>query len=116
VATEDGSAGFRGMITDMVGSFLQDHPIPSGLFACGPVDMLRAIAELAESQSIPCQISLESKMACGLGACLGCVVRTREKPSFGSEGLPGNEWEVSFKRVCSEGPVFDSQEVDWGKL
>jgi dihydroorotate dehydrogenase electron transfer subunit len=116
VATEDGSAGFRGMITDMVGSFLQDHPVPSGLFACGPVDMLRAIAELAESRSIPCQVSLESRMACGLGACLGCVVRTRENPSFGSEGLPDNERGVSFKRVCSEGPVLDSQEVDWGEL
>ena len=119
VATEDGGMGFRGMITDMVKSFLHDHPNPSGFFACGPVDMLKAIAEIAKSQSIPCQVSLESRMACGLGACLGCVIRTKRKLPLRSQeatcqGWGG--WGVSFKRVCKEGPVFDSEEVDWGGI
>jgi dihydroorotate dehydrogenase electron transfer subunit len=114
VATEDGSVGFRGMITDMVKSFLHDRPNPSGFFACGPVDMLKAIAEIAKSQSIPCQISLESRMACGLGACLGCVIRTKGKPPLGSQEAPCQGGGVSFKRVCKEGPVFDSEEVEWG--
>ncbi|UCD72171.1 MAG: hypothetical protein JSW70_04015 [Syntrophobacterales bacterium] len=113
VATEDGGMGFRGMITDMVESFLQNRPKPSGLFACGPVDMLKTIAEIAKSQSIPCQVSLESMMACGLGACLGCVIRTKAKLPLRSAKATSQGWGVSFNRVCKEGPIFDSEEVDW---
>jgi dihydroorotate dehydrogenase electron transfer subunit len=116
LATEDGSAGFRGMITDMLKSFLHDCPNPSGLFACGPVDMLQAIAGIAKSRSIPCQVSLESRMACGLGACLGCVVRTRVKFSARSEEASYQESGIPYKRVCKEGPVLDSEEVDWGAV
>jgi dihydroorotate dehydrogenase electron transfer subunit len=116
MATEDGSLGFRGVVTDMVESFLQDHPNPSGFFACGPVGMLKAIAEIAKSRSIPCQVSLESRMACGVGACLGCVIRTRGKFSSKSqeETRPGRG--AFFKRVCKEGPIFDCKEVDWGGI
>jgi len=116
VATEDGGRGYRGMITDMVKSFLHNHPNPSGFFACGPVDMLRAIAEIAKSQSIPCQVSLESRMACGLGACLGCVIRTQGKHPLRSKEVTCHGWDFSFKRVCKEGPVFDSEEVDWERI
>jgi dihydroorotate dehydrogenase electron transfer subunit len=116
VATEDGGMGFRGMITEMLKSFLHDRPNPSGLFACGPVDMLKAIAQMAESRSIPCQVSLESRMACGLGACLGCVVRTRGKSPARSEEASCPESDIPYKRVCKEGPVLDSEEVDWGVL
>ena len=113
VATEDGGMGFRGMITDMLKSFLRDRPNPSSLFACGPVDMLKVIAEIAKSRSIPCQVSLESRMACGLGACLGCVVRTRGKLSARSEETSSQKSDIPYKRVCKEGPVFDFEEVDW---
>jgi len=116
VATEDGGMGFRGMITEMLESFLHDRPNPSGLFACGPVDMLKVIAQMAESRSIPCQVSLESRMACGLGACLGCVVRTRGKSPARSEEASCPESDIPYKRVCKEGPVLDSEEVDWGVL
>jgi dihydroorotate dehydrogenase electron transfer subunit len=116
MATEDGGMGFRGMITDMLKSFLCDRPNPSGLFACGPVDMLKAIAGIAKSRSIPCQVSLESRMACGLGACLGCVVRTRGKFSARSGETSCQESGIPYKRVCKEGPVFDSEEVDWGAV
>lgn len=116
VATEDGSMGFRGMISDMVKSVLRDHPKPSGMFACGPVDMLKAIAQIANAQSIPCQVSLESRMACGLGACLGCVIRVKGTLSLGS-GVPARgQGGLPYKRVCKEGPAFDSQEVDWEAL
>ncbi len=113
VATENGDMGFQGMVSDLVKSFLQDHPNPSGLFACGPVDMLKAIAEIARSQSTPCQVSVESRMACGLGACLGCVIRTKGKLPLRSKEGTCQGWDISFKRVCKEGPVFDSEEVDW---
>jgi dihydroorotate dehydrogenase electron transfer subunit len=116
VATEDGGLGFRGMITDMVVSFLRDHPTPSGFFACGPLDMLKALAHIAQSQSVPCQVSLETRMACGLGACLGCVIRTRGSPLPGSEQASGEGKGFPYKRVCKEGPVFDSEEVDWGVI
>jgi len=116
VATEDGGMGFRGMITDMLTSFLHHRPNPAGFFACGPVDMLKAIAGIAESRSIPCQVSLESRIACGLGACLGCVIRTREKLPVRSQVAPCEGGSVPYERVCKEGPVFDSEEVDWGTL
>jgi dihydroorotate dehydrogenase electron transfer subunit len=116
VATENGTMGFRGMITDMLESFLRDRPNPSGLFACGPVDMLKAIAGIAKSRSLPCQVSLESRMACGLGACLGCVVRARGKSPARSGETSHQESGIPYKRVCKEGPVFDSEEVDWGTV
>jgi len=116
MATEDGSLGFRGMVSDMVRSFLHNLPDPSGLFACGPVGMLKSIAEIAKSQSIPCQVSLESRMACGLGACLGCVIRTKGERPTKSQGETRHEKGVSYKRVCKEGPVFDSEEIDWRKI
>ena len=113
VATEDGSMGFRGMISDMVKPVLRDHPKPSGMFACGPVDMLKTIALMAHSQSIPCQVSLESRMACGLGTCLGCVIRVKGTSSLRSEAHFRGQGGLPYKRVCKEGPVFDSEEVDW---
>ncbi len=116
VATEDGGMGFRGMITDMVVSFLRNRPAPSQFFACGPVDMLQAVAHIAKSQSVPCQVSLEAMMACGLGACLGCVIRTKGSPIARSKKAFGEGGGIPYKRVCSEGPVFDSEEVDWGAL
>jgi dihydroorotate dehydrogenase electron transfer subunit len=116
VATEDGSLGFRGMISDMVKPVLRDHPKPSGMFACGPADMLKAIAELAHAQSIPCQVSLESRMACGLGTCLGCVIRVKGTSSLRPGVLPRGQGGLPYERVCKEGPVFDSEEVDWETL
>jgi dihydroorotate dehydrogenase electron transfer subunit len=116
VATEDGSMGFQGMISDMVKPVLGEHPKPSGMFACGPVDMLKAIAELAHSQSIPCQVSLESRMACGLGTCLGCVIRVKGTSSLRPGVPPLGQGGFPYERVCKEGPVFDSEEVYWENI
>jgi len=114
LATDDGSLGHRGPVTDLLqqqttmrrgrggdkerGSVT---PSPRSLYACGPVPMLRRVAELCREYEIPCQVSLENLMGCGLGACLGCVVKTR------SSVPPGYE----YKRVCKEGPVFEAGEV-----
>lgn len=116
MATEDGSLGFHGMITDMLTSFFRNRTNPSAIFACGPLEMLKGIAEIAESQSISCQVSLEARMACGLGACLGCVIATKGRFPPQSREENRYEKEGSFQRVCKEGPVFNAEEVNWEKI
>ena len=78
------------------------------LYACGPEGMLRAVSELAEREDVPCQASLEARMACGFGICLGCVVNVR--------GAKRGQPEVNggrYERACIEGPVFNALEVSW---
>ena len=93
-ATEDGSAGAKGNVMDAVGAYgLQGDVI----MACGPMPMLRAIKRYAEENGIKAYISLEERMACGVGACLGCVCRTKEKDAHSH---------VKNARICTDGPVF----------
>lgn len=102
IATEDGSRGTRGFVTDLLNPLLA-APDASGaleIFACGPVPMLRAVARMAADAGVPCQLALEAHMSCGIGACLGCVVSCRSETG-----------EVEYRRVCTEGPIFDSREV-----
>ena len=73
------------------------------IFACGPMPMLRAVKELAIEKNIPCQVSLEEKMGCGIGVCLGCAVKTAESSSDSPE----------YKHVCKAGPVFEAGEVEF---
>lgn len=105
-ATDDGSRGFAGSVVDAVlvdsGDMFEQ---PSRIYACGPPAMLVAVARLAAGRNIPCEVSLEARMACGFGACMGCVVPIRD-------GKGGN----TFLRVCREGPVFDARDVDWPSL
>ncbi len=98
-ATEDGSAGTKGTVIDAI---LANNLEPDVIFACGPKPMLRAIKELAASKQIPCFISLEERMACGIGACLACVCQT--------ENVDGHS-NVHNSRVCKDGPVFAAEEV-----
>lgn len=102
IATEDGSAGTRGRVTDLLSSFLfqRDADKKSILYACGPRPMLAAVAALASERSLPCYVSMEERMACGLGVCMGCSV-----------GVEGG----GYRRVCREGPVFDSRDIDWNE-
>lgn len=93
-ATDDGSFGYKGLITDLVSEKIKTAP-PGFLAACGPQPMLKAVQELAATMKIPCQLSLEAHMACGVGACLGCACET-------SRG---------YRRVCVDGPVFSGDEV-----
>lgn len=101
--TEDGSFGERGLVTQPLAAFLKKKSHRNvRLYACGPWGMMRAVHALSVKMKFPCDVSLEARMGCSLGACLGCVVRS------GS-----NRGETPFIRVCQEGPVFDSRLIDW---
>jgi NAD(P)H-flavin reductase len=94
IATEDGSEGLQGRIPDFFS--------PAGyslVYACGPAPMLRALQVVCDDSKVPCYISMERRMACGVGACLGCTVQT----------LQGN------RRCCADGPIFPAQEVIFGE-
>lgn len=116
-ATEDGSAGLKGVITDILKEHLSVFSTqPHGMYACGPQGMLKEVARLAQHFRIPCEVSLEEHMACGVGACMGCVVKIKNMKSRQRRGSPGaakikNEFE--YKRVCKDGPVFKAEEVLW---
>lgn len=100
VATEDGSVGIKGNVLDVMKQEKIDAQV---IMACGPMPMLRAIKGYAKEREIPAYISLEERMACGVGACLGCVCRTVEKDHHSH---------VNNARICTDGPVFCAEEVD----
>lgn len=100
VATEDGSVGTRGNVMDAIEENGLDAEV---IFACGPMPMLRAIKQYAKKKEIPAYISLEERMACGVGACLGCVCKTTKK-NYHSH--------VNNARICTDGPVFLAEDVD----
>lgn len=100
VATEDGSVGTKGNVIDIISA----HGLAADvIMACGPMPMLRAIKKYAEEKGIEAYISLEERMACGVGACLGCVCRTTKVDSHSH---------VHNARICTDGPVFEAKEVD----
>lgn len=98
ISTEDGSIGKQGLISELFEVFLTGHnESNSVVYTCGPKGMLREISRLASIKGISCQVSLEERMACGLGACLGCAADTKG----------------GYKYVCNDGPVFDAGEIVW---
>lgn len=100
VATEDGSAGTKGNVIDAI----RENGLTADiLYACGPMPMLRALKAFAEENRMECWISMEERMACGIGACLACVCKSKEVDGHTN---------VHNKRICKEGPVFDAQEVE----
>lgn len=100
VSTEDGSVGTKGNVMDAI----RENALTADIiYACGPTPMLRAIKNYAEANGIECYISLEERMACGIGACLACVCKSKEKD---------HHTHVHNKRICKEGPVFLSTEVE----
>ena len=100
IATEDGSQGTRGNVIDAIKA---NHLEADTIFACGPMPMLRALKTYAEEHNMKAWISMEEKMACGIGACLACVCKSKEIDEHSK---------VHNKRICAEGPVFDAQEVE----
>lgn len=102
VASEDGSAGHRGLVTELVPPVVESSAMPCRLVACGPEAMLQATAALARARGVPCLVSLESPMACGIGACFSCVVKVRD-----AEG----GWD--YRRACVDGPVFDAERIQF---
>jgi len=102
VSTDDGSYGKKGYISELLLALLNNalsgiHYPQAQIYACGPKVMLKTIAEIALQYKIACQISMEERMACGIGACKGCAVMTKS----------------GFKMVCKDGPVFSSEEIVW---
>ena len=100
-ATEDGSLGEPGLVTRLLERELDQDAPPATVYACGPMPMLAAVSRLCRERATPCQVSLEAHMACGVGACLGCVVPGEKAP---------------YLRVCKEGPVFDSEDIRWDSV
>lgn len=99
-ATEDGSAGSKGNVMDAI----RENKLQADMImACGPMPMLRAIKKYAEENGIEAYLSLEERMACGVGACLGCVCKTKEV---------NHHSHVHNARICTDGPVFEAREVD----
>jgi len=100
MSSDDGSVGIRGTVMDAI---KERDMKPDIIYACGPMPMLKAIKNFAQSEFIPAYISLEEKMACGVGVCLGCMVKTTERDSHSR---------VNNARVCTEGPVFEAGAVE----
>ncbi len=100
IATEDGSAGTKGNVMNVIEEEQLEADV---IFACGPMPMLRAIKQYAAQKGIEAYISLEERMACGVGACLGCVVRTRQVDHHSH---------VNNARICTDGPVYAAEDVD----
>lgn len=104
IATDDGTAGFCGNAVEAAKDLIsRKGAVFDVICACGPLPMLRAVKALAQELGIPAYISLEERMACGVGACLGCVVKTKEADGHS---------QVRNARVCTEGPVFPAEEVE----
>lgn len=100
IATEDGSYGTEGNVMDAI----RENGLTADIiYACGPAPMLRAVKEYASRNHVECWLSLEERMACGIGACLACVCKSKEKDSHTN---------VNNKRICKEGPVFRAEEVE----
>jgi len=100
VATEDGSVGTKGNVIDAIKENALEADV---IYACGPMPMLRALKAYAAEHDMDCFISMEERMACGIGACLACVCKTKDKDAHSN---------VNNKRICKEGPVFDAKEVE----
>ncbi len=106
IATDDGSRGHTGRVDALLLSALEEHPTTL-VFACGPYPMLRAVAALCALKNVPCEVSLEENMPCGIGVCNGCVV-----PTIAQGDLIGDDY-GRYKRICVHGPTCDAREIDW---
>lgn len=102
IATDDGSVGYHGNVVGLIEA--EKLPVDT-VCACGPMPMLKGLAAYTEANGGKAYISLEERMACGVGACLGCITKTKETDGHSH---------VKNKRICTEGPVFDSSELDFG--
>ncbi|MDP2645231.1 MAG: dihydroorotate dehydrogenase electron transfer subunit [Desulfobacterales bacterium] len=105
LATDDGSTGFRGYVTELMASWLgRDAENSPEVYACGPSAMLKQIAGLTAQRGLPGQMSLEAYMACGLGACQGCAIKSSDQDK------------LTYYLACRDGPVFNARTIDWEVL
>lgn len=118
LSTDDGSFGFRGLITQAMEEFL-DHRLAAEFFprdlrpimyTCGPEPMMKRVADIAIRRNIPCQVAVERAMACGMGTCQSCCIRVK-KPDPAKPPLPGEDW--CYRLTCTDGPIFSAAELLW---
>lgn len=103
IASDDGSIGYQGLVTDLLKEELvRTEGKSRQVLCCGPEPMMQAVAEICLAQEVPCQVSLETPMACGIGICFSCVAKVTQ---------PDGEWD--YKRTCVEGPIFDAAKIVW---
>jgi dihydroorotate dehydrogenase electron transfer subunit len=105
VSTDDGSFGEEGLVTKVLERKLAKYP-EAEVYACGPTPMLAAVEKICHERQVRLQVSLEAHMACGVGACLGCVVK----------GVGHSEQTPNYLCTCKEGPVFRANQLDWGRV
>jgi dihydroorotate dehydrogenase electron transfer subunit len=97
IATENGSVGYKGMITELVPEHVE---WADQIFACGPLPMYKAMAQMPELKNLPVQVSIEMRMGCGMGTCYACTIRTRQ----------------GLKQVCKDGPIFEMSDIIWEEI
>jgi 2-polyprenylphenol hydroxylase and related flavodoxin oxidoreductases len=103
VCTDDGTLGRKGLVTDIFQKDMKKYSAPDTMiYTCGPKAMIKTLSKILKGSKFQCQASLEERMACGTGACMGCAVAIRDKQ--------GN---LGYKRVCADGPVFDIRQIVW---
>ena len=103
ISTDDGSAGYHGLVTDLLSDWLAAATAEEpSVVCCGPEPMMRAVAEICQRRGVHCEVSLETPMACGIGICFSCVTKVVQ---------PDGGWD--YKRTCVEGPVFDAEKIVW---
>ncbi|MCE9556523.1 MAG: dihydroorotate dehydrogenase electron transfer subunit [Planctomycetes bacterium] len=102
ISTDDGSRGHHGFVTDLLKFELANSQTPLQVLCCGPEPMMEKVAEICDHANAPCQVSLETPMACGIGICFSCVAKVRDA---------AGEWD--YKRTCVEGPVFEASRIEW---
>ena len=102
ISTDDGSYGHHGLVTDLLSAAIEESESTPQVVCCGPEPMMEAVAKLTAAKNVPCQVSLETPMACGIGICFTCVAKVIDE---------SGEWD--YKRTCVEGPVFDAEKIVW---
>ena len=101
IATNDGTSGHYGLVTELLQEARPADSSTAEVFCCGPMPMMKAVADLCAKEGIDCWVSLETPMACGFGACFSCVAKVRDEDGW------------DYKRTCVEGPIFRAQELVW---
>jgi len=102
LATDDGSAGHHGLVTELLENLFDEPTGVPRIVCCGPEPMMEAVTRIAAQREVPCRVSLETPMACGIGICFTCVAKVKQ---------PDGQWD--YKRTCVEGPVFEAERIVW---
>lgn len=111
VCTDDGSLGYRGLVTQALERYLDTRTgAPATIYTCGPEPMMKRVAQIAADRGLNCQVAVERAMACGMGTCQSCCIRVR-KPDPAQPPLPGKDW--CYRLACTDGPIFAGGQLLW---